>query len=122
MECVVASRLARKLCVECRQPTTIDQQTLREAGYEDDIEAFEAYTAVGCARCSNTGYRGRTGLFEVLSLDEEIRNLLLERYPSSAIEQAAVAKGMTTLKQSALDRVRQGLISLEEAARVTRTD
>lgn len=123
VECVVASRLARKLCVECRAQTRIDEKVMREAGYDEaEIEPFDAYSAVGCARCSHTGYRGRTGLFEVLSLDDEIRALLLERYPSSAIEQAAVEKGMTTLRQSALERVRQGLISLEEAARVTRTD
>ena len=71
IECVVASRLARKLCVECRQPTTIDETAMREAGFGRlAIEPFDGFDAVGCARCSHTGYRGRTGLFEVLSIDE----------------------------------------------------
>jgi type IV pilus assembly protein PilB len=123
VECVVASRLARKLCTECRRPTTIDVSTMREAGYLNSaIETFDGFDAVGCARCSGTGYRGRTGLFEVLPVDDQIRELLLERFPSKAIESAAVERGMITLAESALERVRQGVISLAEAARVTSTD
>ncbi|MFT4048403.1 MAG: GspE/PulE family protein [Solirubrobacterales bacterium] len=120
IECVVASRLARKLCVECRKPVTIEAQTLRDAGYADvSDQSFDAFEAVGCARCSDTGYRGRTGIFEVLSVDERIREMVLERYPAKAIEKAARENGMVTLADSALERVRQGVISLAEAARVT---
>jgi type IV pilus assembly protein PilB len=123
IECVVASRLARKLCTECRRPVTIDQTALREAGYGDvAIEAFEGYEATGCARCSNTGYRGRIGIFEVLSINDRIRALLLERFPAKAIEDAAREDGMVTLSESAFERVRQGVISLSEAARITTTD
>jgi type IV pilus assembly protein PilB len=123
IECVVASRLARKLCTECRRPVTIDASTLRDAGYRDtQIENFEGFEAVGCARCSGTGYRGRTGLFEVLSIDDEIREMLLERFPSKAIEAKAREHGMVTLADSAMERVRQGVVSLAEAARVTSTD
>ncbi|MBJ7457659.1 MAG: Flp pilus assembly complex ATPase component TadA [Thermoleophilaceae bacterium] len=123
IECVVASRLARKLCVECRTPATIDENAMREAGYEGHtVESFSGFKAVGCARCANTGYRGRTGIFEVLSIDERIRELLLDRFPAKAIESAARENGMVTLAESALERVRQGVISLAEAARVTSTD
>lgn len=120
IECVVASRLARKLCSECRRPVKIDQAMLNDAGYDDVLaEPIDAFEAVGCARCTNTGYRGRTGLFEVLSIDEHIRGLLLERAPTRAIENAARERGMVTLADSALTRVRQGVISLSEAARIT---
>ncbi len=120
IECVVASRLARKLCVECRRSVTLDTDTLRAAGYsETQSEPFEAFEAVGCARCTHTGYRGRIGLFEVLSVDERIREMLLERFPAKAIEATARENGMVTLADSALERVRQGVISLSEAARVT---
>lgn len=123
IECVVASRLARKLCTECRRPVTIDSSTMREAGYADyAIEAFEGFEAVGCARCSHTGYRGRTGIFEVLSIDDRIREMLLDRFPAKAIEGAARERGMVTLAESALDRVHQGVVSLAEAARVTSID
>lgn len=120
VECVVASRLARKLCVECRTATTIDSAAMREAGYQDaEVEPFSAFEAQGCPRCSNTGYRGRVGLYEVLTLDDEIREMLIERYPASAIEQTAEKRGMVTLRNAAIQRVRQGVISLAEAARVT---
>jgi type IV pilus assembly protein PilB len=123
IECVVASRLARKLCVECRRPVTIDETAMREAGYADAaIEPFDSYEAVGCARCSHTGYRGRTGIFEVLPLNDKIRELLLERFPAKAIEDAAREDGMVTLSESAFERVRQGVISLAEAARITTTE
>lgn len=96
---------------------------MREAGYSDSaIEAFDGYEAVGCARCAHTGYRGRTGIFEVLSIDDRIRELLLDRFPAKAIEDAARENGMVTLSQSAFERVRQGVISLAEAARITSTD
>lgn len=120
VECVVASRLARKLCGECRKPVAIGADMLRDAGYNPESgSGFDAFEAVGCARCSNTGYRGRVGLFEVLSVDEQIRELLLERSPSKMIESAARQAGMVTLADVALERVRQGVISLSEAARIT---
>lgn len=120
IECVVASRLARKLCSECRRPVRIEEEMLQDAGYRNGgTVPFDGYEPVGCARCSNTGFRGRTGLYEVLSVDDQIRELLLERYPAKAIENAARERGMVTLAESALERVRQGVISLGEAARVT---
>lgn len=123
VECVVASRLARKLCTECRRPVTIDSSVMREAGYADhEIESFDGFEAVGCARCAHTGYRGRVGIFEVLSIDDRIREMLLERFPAKAIEGVARENGMFTLAESAIERVRQGMVSLAEAARVTSTD
>jgi type IV pilus assembly protein PilB len=120
VECVVASRLARKLCAECRRPTVIDEAKMREAGFAGgSFEAFDAFDAVGCERCSHTGYRGRSGLYEVLPIDDRAREMIIERFPASAIEQAARASGMTSLRDSAFERVRQGTISLAEAARVT---
>lgn len=123
VECVVASRLARKLCTECRRPVRIEASALMEAGYAvEQQEPIDGYEAVGCARCSNTGYRGRTGLFEVLSIDDRIREMLIERFPSKAIEAAAREQGMVSLSDAALERVKQGVVSLAEAARVTRAD
>lgn len=120
VECVVASRLARRLCQQCRTPMRVDEQAMREAGFDgSDIEPFDGFEAVGCERCGGTGYRGRIGLFEVLMIDDDIREMVLERYPSAAIEQAAQGKGMVSLKQNAVERVRQGTISLAEAIRVT---
>ncbi|MGH2906619.1 MAG: GspE/PulE family protein [Solirubrobacterales bacterium] len=120
VECVVASRLARKLCAECRTPVTIDKAKMREAGFTgESFDAFDGFDAVGCARCSHTGYRGRSGLYEVLAIDDRLREMIIERYPSSAIEAAAAEKGMVSLREAAFERVRQGTISLAEATRVT---
>ncbi|MFY9487255.1 MAG: ATPase, T2SS/T4P/T4SS family [Solirubrobacterales bacterium] len=124
VECVVASRLARRLCPECRAPVMIGADALREAGFHAlvDDAPFEAFEAVGCERCTRTGYRGRTGLYEVLAVDDEIRQMLLERYPPKAIEAAARERGMVTLRDAAIMRVKQGTICLSEAARVTTED
>lgn len=120
VECVVASRLARRLCQQCRTPVRIDADSLREAGFDtEEFEPFDGYDADGCERCGGTGHRGRIGLFEVLMIDDEIRDMVLERYPATAIEQAAQRKGMVSLKENAMERVRQGVISLSEAIRVT---
>jgi type IV pilus assembly protein PilB len=120
VECVVASRLARKLCAECRRSTTIDTAKMRESGFaHEDFDAFEGFEAVGCERCAHTGYRGRSGIYEVLPIDEHIREMIIERYPASAIEKYAREDGMVSLRDSAFERVRQGAISLSEAARVT---
>lgn len=123
VECIVASRLARRLCHHCRKPVTIDADAMAEAGFTKwGGASFEAYDAIGCEGCGDTGYRGRTGLFEVLTIDDEIRHMLVERYPSQAIEDAAAAKGMVTLAEAAVERVRQGVISLTEAVRITSFD
>lgn len=123
VECVVASRLARRLCQQCRRPHEVDVESLTGAGFADaNLQPFMGYEAVGCERCGNTGYRGRVGLFEVLTIDDEIRQLMLDRRPSSEIDAAARAKGMIGLHECALERVREGVISLAEAARVTRIE
>lgn len=120
VECVVASRLARRLCQQCRIAHRIDANAMTEAGFPDaDLEPFDGYASAGCERCGGTGYRGRIGLFEVLVINDEIRKLMMERYPSSAIDEAARRNGMIGLREAAFDRVRQGVISLAEAARVT---
>ena len=125
IECVVASRLARKLCVECRKPMTIDETSMREAGYADYRRSSHSRASRPLAArvARNTGYRGRTGIFEVLSIDDEIRELLLERFPAKAIEDAAREErhgdAHTSLRLSVCVRAS---ISLAEAARVTSTD
>ena len=120
VECVVASRLARKLCSECRSPITIDSARMQASGFvHEHFDAFQGFEAVGCERCSHTGYRGRSGVYEVLPIDEHIREMIIERYPASAIEKYAREDGMVSLRDSAFERVRQGAISLTEAARVT---
>ncbi|HEV7918333.1 MAG TPA: GspE/PulE family protein, partial [Solirubrobacterales bacterium] len=119
VECVIASRLARKLCVQCKRPVQITESILANAGFlSDESWPFDGFDAVGCERCGGTGYHGRSGLFEVLTFNEEIRELVLERSPSRVISEAARRGGMMSLAEAALERVRRGTISLDEAVRV----
>jgi type IV pilus assembly protein PilB len=117
VDCVVAQRLARKLCPSCKREQTITADALQQSGFgvQEDLEAFEP---VGCARCSSTGYRGRLGLFSVMVLSEQIKDMAVSLEPESEIAAAARSEGMKTLREDGLEKVRAGLTSIEEVARV----
>ncbi len=116
LDCVVAQRLARTLCT-CKAQTVIPAEVLIASGYraDDDLAAFEAH---GCGRCGGTGYRGRIGLFEVMTVSEEIRSMVMRGEPSPAISRQAMAEGMRRLRDDGLDKVRSGHTSLAEIGRV----
>jgi len=100
--CVVAQRLARKLCEQCKTPV-----------------GDGTFSAGGCVRCGQTGYRGRIGLYEVMPVSEEIRELIVERASSDAIAAVAVEQGMRRLRDDGMDKVAAGITTLEEVTRVT---
>jgi type IV pilus assembly protein PilB len=120
IDCVVAQRLARTLCAHCKQRTLIPAEVLRDHGFpaEFPIEAFEPG---GCVRCGGMGYRGRIGLYEVMVMTEEIRSLTLLRSSAEQLGAAAVRGGMRRLREDGLDKVKHGLTSVAEIARVTGT-
>jgi type IV pilus assembly protein PilB len=122
LDCVVAQRLARKLCEKCKQPYTPDTAELVEAGYEEQKleEVQELYHPVGCQYCANTGYRGRMGLYEVMPMSEEIERLTVDRASSEAIRAVALEQGMIELRADGLMKAAQGLTSIEEIARVVK--
>jgi type IV pilus assembly protein PilB len=117
IDCVVAQRLARMLCPNCKRRTIIPAKVLRESGYKARME-MEAYEPVGCRRCGGSGYRGRVGLYEVMQVTPEIQTMALERRPSEAIRDVAVSQGMMRLRDDGLQKVRQGRTSIAEIARV----
>jgi type IV pilus assembly protein PilB len=118
VECVVAQRLARRLCEACKQPAKVTTAELAEIGAASNGKKFEAYEPVGCVECNGTGYRGRIGLYEVLALTDEIRSLILSKAASGEIEAAAVAAGMHRLRDDGLEKVRDGITSIPEMLRV----
>jgi type IV pilus assembly protein PilB len=118
IDCVVAQRLARTLCTHCKRRTIISAEVLRDHGFHAQFD-IEAYEPVGCVRCGGMGYRGRTGLFEVMLLSEEIRSLALQRAPAEQIAVVAVREGMRRLREDGLEKVKAGLTSMAEVARVT---
>jgi type IV pilus assembly protein PilB len=116
---VVAQRLARRLCPECRQPADVTPEALMRFGYtEEEANAVRPFKAVGCGQCSDTGYRGRIGLFEIMAMDDELRRLFLREAPLDQLRCTAIEHGMKTLRRDALDKVAAGVTSLNEIARV----
>ena len=119
IDCVVAQRLARMLCQHCKRATKVDGDVVRQHGFDVADGAVDAYEPVGCTRCGASGYKGRVGLFEVMKVDDEIRRLAVRRASADEIAAAAVAAGMGRLREDGLDKVRAGLTSFAEVARVT---
>ncbi len=115
INCVVAQRLARRLCESCRQTVTVPASAVAAEG-EGMVEIYEAQ---GCTRCGGTGYRGRIGLFEVLIVNDEIRRLIIESASSDQIAAVAVEQGMRRLREDGLAKVLAGETTLAEVARVT---
>ncbi len=122
IDCVVAQRLARKLCVRCKEAYVPDQAQLQSAGYPEWLwpEIPELFRPAGCSACSNTGYRGRIGLYEVMQMTEEIERLTIERASADQIKAVSVQQGMMTLRDDGLEKTRLGLTSIEEIARVVK--
>jgi type IV pilus assembly protein PilB len=117
LECVVAQRLARQLCPSCKKRIIIPAKVLQESGYKAHVEV-EAYEPVGCRRCGGSGYRGRIGLYEVMTISPEIQTMALERRPAEEIRDVAMSQGMTRLRDDGLQKVRMGRTSMAEIARV----
>ncbi len=122
IDCVVAQRLARRLCDHCKEPYQPTEAELVESGWATDELAGNDWPtlqrAVGCSSCGKTGYRGRFALHEVLLLSEEMERLVIERRSTEDLEKMAVMEGMITLKKDGLRKVGMGLTSLEEIFRV----
>jgi type IV pilus assembly protein PilB len=117
LDCVVAQRLARLLCSNCKRRTIIPASVLHENGYKAVVD-LESYEPVGCRRCGGSGYRGRIGLYEVMTVSREIETLSLERRPAEEIRDVAVRQGMRRLREDGLEKVRQGRTSIAEVLRV----
>lgn len=120
---IMAQRLVRIVCPDCRQKYSPGEEELREIGIHSALAGKKPlYRAVGCEHCLGTGYRGRTGIFELLVLDDDIRTLILKNYDSNTIKRTATEKGMLTLRQDGAKKVLKGITTIEEVLRVTQED
>jgi type IV pilus assembly protein PilB len=115
VDCIVAQRLVRMLCNHCKRPLDVSQSVLAEHG----LAGAEPYEAVGCSRCGGSGYRGRVGVYEVMTVSERVRALILERASVDEMVDVAVEQGMRRLRDDGLEKVRQGLTSIAEVERMT---
>jgi type IV pilus assembly protein PilB len=120
LSCVLAQRLARRLCTQCAEPYQPSEPELIEAGWPMDStpEWPTLYRAIGCNSCGRTGYKGRFALHEVLSVTEEVERLIIERRSTEDVKKAAVMQGMVPLRGDGLRKVAAGMTSLEEVFRV----
>ena len=115
---VLAQRLLRVLCKECREAYTPSAEALAEIGIKSPGQAT-IYRAVGCGQCHNTGYRGRVGIFELMLVDDAVRNLVTQSTDSKTIKRTAIQQGMNTLRADGAHKVLDGVTSIEEVLRAT---
>jgi type IV pilus assembly protein PilB len=120
LNCVLAQRLVRQICPHCRVQMQPSNELLLESGLDPALSSDRAfYEGNGCIECSGTGFLGRTAISELLDLSDHIRELILEKRPASEIKRAAKEEGMTFLRDSALEKVFQGVTTLREINKVT---
>ncbi|MEW6455733.1 MAG: type IV-A pilus assembly ATPase PilB [Acidobacteriota bacterium] len=117
---IVAQRLVRRICKKCRTETQVPPQALIDLGfYPDEIEKITIFKARGCPECNDTGYKGRIGLFEVMELTEELREMIISGASTSEIRNKAISQGMISLRRSGLEKIKSGITSIEEVLRET---
>jgi type IV pilus assembly protein PilB len=115
---ICAQRLVRRICSECAEPVEVPYQSLVEAGFTpEEARTVKIMKGKGCETCRNTGYKGRTGLYEVMEVDDELRELILVGASSMELKKKALERGMITLRRSGLVKVMQGMTTMEEVAR-----
>jgi type IV pilus assembly protein PilB len=120
LNCILAQRLVRVICEQCKRPVRVSTQLLEESGLDSKVYAdFAFYEGGGCLDCSGTGFRGRTAIHELLDLSDRIREMILERKPASEIKRVAREEGMTFLRESALQKAFSGVTTLKEINKVT---
>ena len=120
LNCVLAQRLVRKICEACKQPVTIDAAMLAESAIDPALLVGKTlYQGVGCIECSGTGFKGRMAICELLDLTDHIREIILDKRPISEVKRAAKEQGMRLLRESAVERVVEGLTTLREINKVT---
>ncbi|HXF16001.1 MAG TPA: ATPase, T2SS/T4P/T4SS family, partial [Burkholderiales bacterium] len=115
---VIAQRLVRRLCMECRKPFAANETQLATLGLAPTNGTL--YSAQGCPACNRSGYKGRTGIYEMLTVDDELRRLIHDQSSEQILRTHVISHGMRTLREDGMRWAGQGIISLEEVVRVTR--
>jgi type IV pilus assembly protein PilB len=117
---VTAQRLGRRVCSECKVPEEVPKQALLDAGVSpEEIDEFVCYRGEGCVKCNNTGYKGRVGIYQVMPMFDEIRELVLAGANTAEIKRESMRLGVKTMRQAALNKLKEGVTSFEEVLRST---
>ena len=123
LNCIVAQRLARKICVECKAPTDVPVQLLKDMQVPaDQIGKFQPMKGKGCEKCSNTGYKGRVAVYEVLVANDAVKEMILNGASTAEVKAEAIRTGMRTLRQSMVRKLIQGVTTIDEIPRVSAAD
>ena len=117
---VLAQRLVRTICPECKEKYTPTEEELKDIGVQEDKPSTKFCRGKGCPKCMGTGYKGRIGIYELMIPDEKIRNAVISKSSTDEIRKLALAgSGMTTLKDDGIRKIKEGLTTVEEVLRVT---
>jgi len=120
---IAAQRLVRRICKECREPIEVPTKTLFELGFsEEEASTVVPMKGKGCRVCNDTGYKGRTGLYEIMPIFDELKEYILQGYSALELKREAVRLGMMTLRMAGLAKVKAGATTIDEVVRVTRAD
>jgi len=115
---VVAQRLVRGICPKCKEAYTPPADAIRRMNMPLDVDNVVMYRGTGCSHCRGTGYKGRLGIFELMVVDNELRELMLQKAPTHVLRQAALDAGMISLKEDVMHKILEGMTTIEEALRV----
>ncbi|MCX5713545.1 MAG: type II secretion system ATPase GspE [Candidatus Omnitrophica bacterium] len=119
---VLAQRLVRKLCPDCKEKYMPTDEVLRDIGLSGESQGIVFYRGKGCPKCMDTGYKGRLGIYELMLLDDKVRNLIVAKSSTDTIRKQAIASGMITLQEDGIQKVKDGITTAEEVLRVTREE
>ncbi len=120
---ILAQRLARKICDDCKEVVEVPEEALIDIGYKkEEIGTFKCYKGKGCPSCSDTGYKGRRALYEVMPMSDELKEMVLKGSSAMELKKEAMRQGMSSLRMSGLAKIKEGITTLEEVLRVTFAD
>jgi len=120
---ILAQRLVRRICPECKEVEKVPISSLTDIGFSaEEAKDVVCYHGKGCANCSDTGYRGRLALYEVMPVGEELRELILQGVSADELKKRAISLGMRSLRMSGLQKIKEGLSSIEEVVNTTFAD
>ena len=120
---ILAQRLLRRICTACKEPSVTHPEIIEELGLsEEDAKDLVFQEGKGCVECSNTGYKGRLGVYEIMPISPTIRDMILDRGPTSEMKSLAIQEGMLTLRAHALEKLKEGITSIEEVLKETSKD
>jgi general secretion pathway protein E len=120
---IMAQRLVRVICPECKEPYTPEVGVMEELGIShDEVKKLDIFKGRGCKNCANTGFRGRKGIYELLMMNDDIRELILDKTPSNVIKEKGRSQGMKTLREAGWQKVKAGVSTVSEVLRVTQVE